>query len=57
MNVKALAAVKAQADQMKVHTGANLTYEQYVNLLRLAAQQENALFKPKEVMLRQQVYN
>ena len=32
MNVKALAAVKAQADQMKVHTGTDLTYEQYVNL-------------------------
>ena len=52
-----LRAVKAQADQLKTHTGKGLSYEEYCSLLLSAAQQyDKQFFTPAARPPRRQVY-
>jgi hypothetical protein len=43
-----LRSVKAQADQHRTHTGKTLTYQQYCQLVLLAAQQYDGQFEPAQ---------
>jgi hypothetical protein len=55
--VTELRAVKAQADQHKVHSGAKLLYGQYFNLLKSAAQAHDATFAARSKAPARKVYH
>ena len=55
--IDALCAIKIQADQHKVHTGAALDYSQYTTLLLSAAQQHDKLLMQSTARPRRRVYD
>jgi hypothetical protein len=55
--VTELRAVKAQADQHKVHSGAKLSYDQYSDLLKSAAQAYDAIFATRSKAPARKVYH
>jgi hypothetical protein len=55
--VTELRAVKAQADQHKVHSGAKLSYDQYSDLLKSAAQAYDATFATRAKTPTRKVYH